>query len=439
MGSVSLPDLPKGKEFEEYVSAFSQSGGNYIERNIIERDVEEVLELDIIATDYCCSPPEIKLVEVTSGEWGFRDLFKMRGWMDYLNIRKGMFVASKERDNVEFFKEKAQRLDIGLLVVPDLGQSKQALSGLVGTATVDDLDISTWRLSYWVERNLLKRLKQKKRSHPDQRRFKAMEEYIFEVNSGIFFTGNVLERVNRLYSAFQTFPRISAKCANELRGNAFDGEYDSVPKQVYEDTYYNCSYTDIQISTYVEHRARLAILKNAIDYRLFNDASVDNKAKETWLPKTRAWDSDVSLVDLPSSFTHGVDAICKHEHFRRYPVFWQWFLWLFGGFILRDYEQEEYAALSQKTGIPVDDIPTALDSYQVLFPQEDGWFVDLPKSNVRLMKMLPVPFMGLGANYRRRLYTGSQRFEDLKLTGAHTLDDLRKWNTLTVQVLQDDP
>jgi hypothetical protein len=29
MASITLPDLPKGKEFEEYISAIFQSGGNY--------------------------------------------------------------------------------------------------------------------------------------------------------------------------------------------------------------------------------------------------------------------------------------------------------------------------------------------------------------------------------------------------------------------------
>lgn len=70
MASVELPELPKGKEFEEYISAFFQSGGYYIERNIIEREVEEVLELDIITTDYGSAPPEIQLLEVKSGRLG---------------------------------------------------------------------------------------------------------------------------------------------------------------------------------------------------------------------------------------------------------------------------------------------------------------------------------------------------------------------------------
>jgi hypothetical protein len=112
-------------------------------------------------------------------------------------------------------------------------------------------------------------------------------------------------------------------------------------------------------------------------------------------------------------------------------------MWIFGGFILKDYEEKEYKTLSQKTGIPIDEIPNALESYQILFPRNDGWFMDLPKSNIKLMKMFPVPFMGIGANYRRLIYTESQEFKDLKLTGMYTLDDLIKWNTLTVEVLED--
>jgi len=253
MASVSLPDLPKGKEFEEYISAYFQSGGNYIERNIIEREVEEVLELDIITTDYCLSPPEIKLLEVKSGEWGFPDLFKMHGWMDYLNISKGVFVASKEKSTADFFKKKAKGLNIDLEVIPNLSESKEALSELINNETIEDIDILTWRFSYWVERNLLKRLNHKKKSHSDKKCFKALEDYYFKVNSRIFFTENIVRKVSELYSIFQKFPRISAKCGNELIGNTFDEEYGVLPRLIYEDTYYKCSYNDVQIATFIEH------------------------------------------------------------------------------------------------------------------------------------------------------------------------------------------
>ena len=437
MAFVSLPDLPKGKEFEEYISAFFQSDGYYIERNIIEREAEEVLELDIVTTDYCSSPPEIKLLEVKTGDWGFPDLFKVRGWMDYLNISKGVFIASKVRENSDFFKKKAKGLNIDLVVISNLSESKDALSELMNNTTIEDIDISTWRYSYWVERNLLKHLNHKKKSHPNKKCFKALDDYYFEVTSGVFFTENIVKKVCKLYSTFQKFPHISAKCGNELIGNTFDGEYDTLPEKIYNDTYYKCSYNDIQISTFIEHRARLAILKSAIDYKLYKEAGIENKIKD--IPLLMISDSVLqSLLDLlPSSFKEGLDMISKHKYFHRYPIFWQWFMWIFGGFILKDYEEKEYKTLSQKTGIPIDEIPNALESYQILFPRNDGWFMDLPTSNIKLMKMFPVPFMGIGANYRRLIYTESQEFKDLKLTGMYTLDDLIKWNNLTVEVLED--
>ena len=33
--SISLPELPKGKEYEEYISAFLQASGYYLDRSII--------------------------------------------------------------------------------------------------------------------------------------------------------------------------------------------------------------------------------------------------------------------------------------------------------------------------------------------------------------------------------------------------------------------
>ena len=78
-------------------------------------------------------------------------------------------------------------------------------------------------------------------------------------------------------------------------------------------------------------------------------------------------------------------------------------------------------------------------AYQILFPRDDGWFMDLsPNSNIRIMKMFSVPFMGIGAIYRKWLYTQSESFDDLELTGTHTLDDLNKWYDLVVKVLKNE-
>lgn len=235
---VSLPELPKGKELEEFVSAFFQSNKYYIERNILRREVEDVLELDIITTNYNLSPPEINLLEIKSGNWGFSDLFKVRGWMDYLNITKGVFITSKERYNIDFFKKIAKQLNIYLVYFPSLKQSKEALSQFVNNENSEDVDIETWRFSYWVERNLLEQLNHKKKSIKDKKSFKALDEYFFEINNGIFFTDNVAEKVLTLYSTFQKYPYISAKCGNELIGNKFDDNHKSLPKKIFNETFY---------------------------------------------------------------------------------------------------------------------------------------------------------------------------------------------------------
>ena len=189
MTIVHLPTLPTGKEFEEYISGCLQLGGYYIERNIVERDVEEVLELDIILTSYSTLAPEITLVEVKSGDWGFSDLFKVRGWMDYLNIQKGIFVTNTPRGHLDLLSEKAHALDITLLVIPNLSNSKEVLARVLpdlGDGTVNESDIGIWRFSYWVERNLIQRLVHKRKSHLEKKCYKSLMAYYYETNSGIF-------------------------------------------------------------------------------------------------------------------------------------------------------------------------------------------------------------------------------------------------------------
>lgn len=416
-----------------------QLGGYYIERNIIERDIEEVLELDILLTSYDTTPPAITMVEAKSGGWGFPDLFKVSGWMQYLYIPRAIFITDREKDNMDFFKKKAERLNIELIVIPSLDDSKEVLSKILpelAPNNIDDNDIECWRFSYWAERRLLKRLTYKKKSHPDKKCFKALANYYYETNSGIFFTDNIIERVDKLYSVFMDSPHITAKTGHELIGDDFDDEYEKLPDKTYQDTFFKCKNTDIHICTFLEHRARLAILKSAVDYKLYKDAGVASKTNDVI---RSILGLEFHLIDsLPGSFKHGLDTISKHKYFRRYPVFWQWFMWIFGGFILKDYEEKEYAILSKKTGIPVNEIANAFASYQVLFPLDDGWFTDLsPHSEVKIMKMFPVPFMGVGANYRRGLYLKNEEdpISSLEVSGRWTKNDLIKWNNLLVEVL----
>ena len=86
MARIVLPSIPgSGRELEDYVASMFQAAGYYVEKNIRQRDVTDVLELDAVATRYDGPVPISVLAEVKGGRWGFPDIFKVAGWMAYSN------------------------------------------------------------------------------------------------------------------------------------------------------------------------------------------------------------------------------------------------------------------------------------------------------------------------------------------------------------------
>jgi hypothetical protein len=442
MASVSLPELPTGDEFEEYISAFFQCGGYYVDRKLIERGEDEILELDIITSNYKQdSPPDIRLLEIKSGSWGFSDIFKVKGWMVYLNLNDGKFVVLKDRDARDYFAEKAKTLGIDLVVIPDLTKTAELLRPYTKLEPCGEHEIRLWRFSYWTERRLLERLYAlKKKMHNHAKRYSALAEYFFLINNRTFFTENIVLRAEELYKAFQKYPHVSAKCGNEMLGQPFELDYDTLPAQIFRETFYECQLNDIAISTFVEHRARLAILKNAIDYTIYEKAGDEAKTKATYSFKVAESDVEYARIKfLPQAFRDGLSEIAQEPYFFRYPVFWQWFLWYFGGFILKDLKDKEYELFSRCTGIPADHIDNALGAYEKVFPMAHGWFSDLGDgSRVRVMKMMSLPFMGIGANVRRLAYSTKGEFEGTPTGGRYTIGDLSKWNNATFTLLTQE-
>ena len=103
---------------------------------------------------------------------------------------------------------------------------------------------------------------------------------------------------------------------------------------------------------------------------------------------------------------------------------------------MEDYKDSDYKLLSLKSGIPAGEIDNALAAYGKLFPFNGGWFKEgNSNSNITILKMMCVPFMGIGVNMRIRNYSTSKDLSDLKLTGNHTHNDLVAWNNMTVSIL----
>lgn len=433
--AISLPDEPRDIDFEDYVAAHLQSGGSYIERSIVERSDAEILELDVISTIYDAGESPIeRLIEVKSGGWGFTEIFKLSGWGKYLNIDDLTLVVCKEKPNQDFYDSKSS--DIGVELCHLINNAKECdekrlLRGIYS----DPIDVEHLRFSYLLERKLTKALNHKKKSHPDRESYRALEYYYFTLHSAIFFSKNILKKVDKLYSLFKENPHISKKVSNEAVGNNFSDNHNRIPVEIFEKTFYKSKYTDLTISCYIEHRARLAILKAAVDFCLYENNRVKDRIDE----EVDFGFFKYSLKSLlPDSFIKSLDEIRNDDYFHRYPVFWQCFLWIFGGFILSDYKDSEYKILSLKSGIPIDCIDRAFEVYGMLFPSRGGWFIESNmNSKIKCMKMFPVPFRGVGANYRRQMYTEDNSFDSLKVTGKYTMSNLIAWNNLAVEVMLD--
>lgn len=431
---ILLPEFPLGTEFEDFIAAHLQCDGLYVERNLIERDVEEVLELDIITTSYKDIIPNVKLYEIKSGGWGFSEIFKIKGWLSYTNIEEGFLVIKEVKKNNDFYSSKAAELGVKLIVVGEKKEKEDALSLIADHSCISEIDISAWRYAFWLERELIKYLKTLKKNSPTVAGFNIVDKYYQCIKGGIFFLSNTSERLDKLYDLYKLYPNISGRCGNEMIGGDFNDEKSVIPKKVFEATFYNCERNLIQVSTLVEYISRLTILKNAVDFYLFEKAGDIRGDKIVF----QIGDQKLSMLSfLPQSFRVGIDDLSKHKYFRNYPIFWQWFIYIFGGLIIEDYKESEYRLLSEKTGIPIDEIDNALNVFDVLFPTEGGWFTKTSNSNIKLLKAFPMPFRGIGVNYRREIYLGEDgKYNQLKLTGKYTLKDIVKWNNLAYQILE---
>ncbi len=427
--AIELPKIPKDKDYEDYLCAYLQAGGLYVERNIIQREVEELLELDIITTDFQKSSADNLLVEIKSGDWGFNDIFKIRGWLTYLHYDEGCFIVQKSRPSISYFQDKAKELNIRLINNSDLTKTKDTLSSFFKIEP-DKAEIETIRFAYLLERKQLAQIKQLKKKFPNVKSYSNLDDYFFKTISGSFFSRDPIRRINRLFGTFIKYKNITAKICHELNGGDFDDEdITELTSKCYKETFYKAENNILHVSLYVEHLARVTILKCAIEH-LIDRLKGNYDSKDIF--------NQLEYLKLPNTIKTGLSEITKDKYFYLYPRFWQFFTYVFGGFILTDIEEKEFELLSNKTGIPVNQVPNAFDAFNKLFPRDGGWFFKFPKSSIKWHSLFPISFCGLGANYRKLVYADDKEYDNLYklLSNDKTPYDLSKWNNLAYEILK---
>lgn len=427
---IILPDIPADAfQLEDFVAALFQSVGYFVQRGVTERDPTDVLELDAVVTDYAKDPPAAIIVEAKSGGWGYPDIFKLAGWMRYLSIPRGAFFVQQVPEGMDLAKRKARagRLDVALahLAQPDLSAGFID-AGFPAPPSVQALTV--WRFSYMIERCLLKCVRKAMKDQPGSSGPRAIWEYYNLVNNSIFFEPDDYERVGALFGAFARHPKLSLGVAREIGGEEFNCEGEGRDNPQMRDALYRCAHPLLQACFYIEHRARLAVLKAVVDIVLLDPT-----------PKTKLklgpfeW---TQLDMLPANIKKAVLELRAHPAVRHYPRFWQVFLLGCGGFYLRDRRDEEFEWLARQTGVPVGEVENALRAFDICFPLPAGsWMKDAYESECRVVAMVPCVLQGLGV-YHRMSEKGAEAVGDLGYKG-NSYRDLLKWYEATYQILKD--
>jgi hypothetical protein len=424
-----LVDAPVGKDLEDFVAALLQLGRVYVEKNIVQRDI---LELDVVTTAYDQDIPHQTLVEVKSGEWGLSDIFKVAGWMKYLNMKDGAFVVTKcPTQQLDSIDKVSADLGIKLVVIDDFAKSAEIMSSKGFNSTATPYLHWTWRYSFWVERQLLDILRMARKNNESMEAPRRALEYYDLVNHGIFFRSSPVNRVSHLYEAYASHPKLTLGAASELAGTGYNPETPSQNNTFLKEAMHEGKHPILQACMYLEHRARLSILKNAVECickREAGEIATDSSGMINL--------HNLPISILPQNFRNGLETIAVNPNYRLFPLFWQVFLWGWGGFILTDRIDEEYSALAEQTGLTKEEIPKALDLMDLFFPQDKKWFWQNESVSYRLVKMVPTGFQGIGA-YQRRLRHKLAKYNDLGYKD-YTGNDLAKWETATARLLEKE-
>ncbi|MFC9616590.1 hypothetical protein [Streptomyces sp. NPDC056938] len=420
---VTLPDIPgAGDDLEDYVAALFQAAGHFVEKKIIERAPADLLELDIFVTDYTREPLMQRLIEVKGGKWGYTDLFKVVGWMRYLELEQGAFFVTRWDDRGSA-PDKMAPLGLDVVCFDDFGTAPQCFEEKGFGSFVERDLIDLWRHSYSAERKLVKSVIDQAKAGDEGA--EAAKAYQRQINDGTFFARTPEESLAMLYEAYAEHPRLTLGYARELDGHGFDPHSASADSASYRAALYEGKHPELQASMYFEHRARLAILKAAVDYAL---AHPDGPAELTTSEDGKFFFfRGLTYHALPTTFHDGMAWLREQPTFRRYATFWQQFLWGWGGFYLEDRTDREFGWMSRYSGIPTAEIPTALEAFDRFFPSVGGsWFSTPGWTDIHMLKMVPMIFQGIGAHHRRIEYGLGRSLTKLVPSRQYTQSDLVK-------------
>lgn len=437
---LTLPDLPRDEFYEDYVAAVLSIGGLFLERRLILNKPVNILELDVVTTKIDASTVEKTLSEIKSAGWGLTDVFKVRGWLDYLGYDRASFVSlNSQNGRNPLYQQVASTLNIALLDIQKQAADKldeTPLKQAYGIKAIDgrvyETALPTLRYAYCLERLMSEKyLKPLAKDPNGLQAYKMLQQYIYQIHDYSFFENDTHKRLMAVFQAFVDYRSITARLDTErLTEKYVDNEHAQLSEEAFGELFYEipAKQNPLHVALYAELYNRLIMMKLAVE-----EAVKDKTLKG--LLKT------VHRLTLPNNIKSGMDKMVKQPHYYLYPSLWQSFIFVMGGFLLKDKLDEEYYVLSELSGVPKDEVEEGLKAFDQLFPlEESNWFIDKPNTSIRILQFMPLPFSGLGANFRRQYYRPDNEHHDYKdlegqLSGKYTVNDMIKMNNLAVEYL----
>lgn len=388
--TITLPADPSEVQYEDFVAALLLAGGYFIEPRLKFRDNGvELLELDVVATPANEKYLDRILVEAKSGGWGFADFFKVFGWVTFLRLGGGFLIHKTPSD--ERKKEMLDRLKPDTRIeCCEVSQAKLFEGAIPICNTLEPVERKVLLATAWYaligQRLALGKLIHRYKSSPTPGLEGALKYQRACERS--FFNRTALERVHSLCEAYHENPKLTGQ---------FVGEIAAKTKQETKKILYQLTGEDyeqwLQYVMLLEHKARVAIIKNSLDHLL--DPNAKDEVALTFLGTTFRWTD----LNLPPGCCEGLKAVRDHKYTRKLPYLFQLFIEVYGGFYAPK-KENELKLLSNATGIPEAEIPDCLKLYDVFFPFKEGWFYTI-KDELVALKMVPALARGAGCFVRQ--------------------------------------
>lgn len=225
-------------------------------------------------------------------------------------------------------------------------------------------------------------------------------------NNKIWLERRPWERASELYRLYLQNPKLSADMGREKdkeRGLKANGELSNS----FEEAINKGDHVEIQAIWYLEHLCRIRIIESTIRYVIEATKDVSVLEPDVWKIKIGDKIHRLPIPRAPESLIKVVKSLLEFPELAfKFPVFMQYFLWAWGGFIWLPKEDDEYRNIASQIGVSPDYIPKYIDLFDKLFPIPGGesWFRTIWRNSLKIMILVPWHFIGLGVKMRKIIY-----------------------------------